>query len=175
MGNKKRTAFAILWILIGATYLAYSGRAEGFVSIRSVLIFFVIALVGTAFWDLITIVKALYKKDYARSKTESKFFVAKLIAISLIVAGHRIDNQKISETINTGDALVAAIEQYKSKEGHYPASLEALDFRNYQPALKDSTFWISSDNQNEFSISFESVAFLICTRKNTNPDWHCDD
>ncbi|MEQ1789551.1 MAG: hypothetical protein ABL857_03815 [Rickettsiales bacterium] len=175
MMNKKRVGFAIFWILIGAIYLAYSGRAEGFVSVRSILVFFIIALIGTAFWDLIAIIKSFCKKDYARSKAELKFLAAKFLAIGLIIGGHRIDNHRITETMNTGNSLIEAVEQYKMKEGHYPASLDVPQFQNYKPSLKDSVFSISKDNQSEFSVSFDSVTFMICTRKNTQPDWYCDD
>ena len=175
MVNKKRVGIAIIWILIGAIYLAYSGRAEGFVSVRSILIFFIIALIVTTFWALFVIFKSVWKKDYVRSKVEINYLAAKLIALALVIVGHRIDSVRISETMNTGNSLIFAIEQYKIKEGHYPSSLDNSQFQNYKPSLKGSVFSIREDNHSEFSISFDSVAFVNCTRQNHQPDWNCED
>jgi hypothetical protein len=179
----KENMFGFLYILWGIVFVIFSGRAEGFVSYRSLPLFILFFVFLALFVDIIVIIYNFLLRYIIKSKTsvfKVKFFdlTAKIIAVLLFFVGMAIDMKHAGLTMETGDALVQAIEQYKVREGSYPTRLDVPEFAAYKPALRDSEFRIEIDNEShgsEFTLMFPSTAFMECRRKNTDSRWICDD
>ena len=174
--------FAFFWLITGISYLAFSGQAEGFVSVRSVLIFAIIALLIAILFNLYALFAAYIHKRHRSFKHQSILLGVKVIALACIFAGHQLDSQRITESMQRGDELVQAIEAHKATHGTYPETKEAYPsalvdkkWQHYVPALARSEFHLFIKNDTEFSVSFSSIAFMTCSRNNLSPNWICDD
>lgn len=173
--NIKEVAWSLFWIFMGIVFLAYSGRAEGFVSMRSVPLIVAPVLVGLIFLFFIKKARGFFRRDMTIDRAEVIHLCIKLIAVSLFICGVVLDSHRVKRTMRTGDDLVKAVEQYKMKEGHYPVSLEGPEFKDYKPSLLNTIFQLHTEDSSQFFIRFHGVAFTICERANTQPNWVCED
>jgi len=105
-------------------------------------------------------------------------FVIPLLAVSI---GGKISSGQRERSLRLGDSLVAALSTYHLTKGRYPDELAALvpDHISKVPltgmsAIRDIPFYYRATENDGYTISFPSTAWMICHRTQKT-EWVCDD
>ncbi|MFP6741608.1 MAG: hypothetical protein VCD33_08290 [Alphaproteobacteria bacterium] len=155
----------------GLSFYLYSGRAEGFVSPRLGPVLVTLTSVPLLFY-----LGMAPTFRFRRPGRRNRWLVMTGIIVGylLIVAGYRLDSQLTADTMDQGDLIAVALDDYKRTTGAYPESLDQLNGPLPAPALVGSTFTYQRSDDG-YDLAFPSVAFLRCQRDAENAAWRCDD
>ncbi|MCX6116851.1 MAG: hypothetical protein NT027_04870, partial [Proteobacteria bacterium] len=140
----KNKAFQFLPAVIGIIYFLLSGRAEGFASLRTMLIFPILLSNIYLFAMLLKIVLS-YLRIGKKKKKKSDFsaIVAVLILDALVLFGLQRDQLAIAESKVRGDKIIDEIMKFDSINHRLPRDLRELTESGFtlpQPALINSEF-----------------------------------
>ena len=162
---------AAVYVAAGVSFYLYSGRAEDFVSPRLGPV--VVALTSV---PLVFYLGMAPMFRFRRPKRANRWLLMTGIVVGYLfmVAGYRLDGRLTAETMDQGDLLVLALEDYKRATGSYPESLDELGAPPPAPALAGAAFSYQR-NDSGFWLAFPSVALLRCRRGAADPTWQCDD
>ncbi len=172
----KNKAFQILPAVIGIIYFLLSGRAEGFASFRTMLIFPILLSNIYLFAVLLKIVLSYLR--IGKKKSDFSAIVAVLILDALVLFGLQRDQLAIAESKVRGDRIIDLIMKFDSINHRLPRDLRELTESGFalpQPALINSNFSYSFGEDQRFTVSFVSASFMICSRWNDIQEWSCDD
>jgi hypothetical protein len=163
---------SILALVCGLFYLLLSGRAEGFVSARALLILPIVILNFALFLCAVWVGFLRYKTTtFGISRNLRAIVGSILIADVFFFTSLYIDSVKVSETKKRGDIIQAEIDRFIVVQGRPPSSLSELSANGFaipEPALKSSSFRYAPGKY----LSFYSVAFTICEKRK---EWVCLD
>jgi hypothetical protein len=171
---------SVAWIGIGWLTFMMAGQAQGFV-VAGVHGLFL--LIGLLFHVIAVPFVAIRVYLFIRRRVSLPnstwlILAALLVGDGLIFLGERIDQHKVAETMSRGDELISIVEQYKKKRERLPSTLDeatSLGVTIPAPALRGSAFRYSKTPDGDFTITFDSVAFLTCEKRGTDKKWRCDD
>ena len=176
---KTKMIWPVFCALASLLFPVFSGRAEGFVSVRSGLLLLFLLLFFTTLYKSVVCLACFVgrRKEPSRPACwEAVWYVLALILFCFsIFLGKHIDNDRIAKTKETGDVLIQKVSQFYIDNGSLPDSLEQEPFLYFMPALENSSFWIEAQQGDSFHIGFNSIGFLVCTKGNRDKDWICDD
>ena len=174
--------FLIVEILTLASAIAYyfqSGFAEGFVSMRTFLIF---PFILGNFWAFISFFKIGWQLLVEKAKIPNPtiIIIAFLLLIFADIAfylGSDYDSRLIAETQGKGDLILKMAQDHQKLKGSFPKTLDELasnGFSVQSPSLKGSNFTYTLRDDGTPGLTFNSVSFMLCS-KSLDSHWVCDD
>ena len=174
--------FLIIEIATFASAIVFyfkSGFSEGFISLRSVLIFPILLGNSWAFFSFIKICLALSikKKNISNRKLAIAAFVLLIISDTAVFLGNKYDSRLIAETKDKGDLILKMAQEFQKTKGRFPITLNELESggnRIPTPSLKGTSYEYTLRKDGTPELHFNSVAFLVCW-KSLDRDWACDD
>lgn len=167
--------YAVAAAAVGAIFFLASGRVEGVFNVRILLVpVLALSLVPTIY---IGLSYAVPLKRAPTPRDRTILLLGLIAGYGLVGLGQQRDGNRIIESFNRGDVLIAAIEAYRRDTGSYPYDLSALEARGIvvpEPALDNSVFWYRSYETDNFALSFPSVSGRLCTRRARQGNWTCE-
>lgn len=164
-----------LWLSAGILFYINSGKAESFASFRSLLLLVIGPLILLTLIDGVAVLYYCVRRNFTKAKEVSLDLMIKVLALLFVYLGVDLDRHRLAITQQIGDQLMIALENYRSLQGIYPASLQVEPFVPFQPALKGSEFFILRNRGSVIWIAFHGPNFSICTRTNQSQTWTCGD
>jgi hypothetical protein len=170
---------SIIALIAGLIHFYYAQEAQALMGIGSLSL--IPVLIGTC-WifycllrDLLRYIKKTKNTPAFRSLIVPSILI--LIAnVMVVMAGNRA-NYLIEESKKNGDHVIEQVTQYKMKFGSYPKDLDQLKEAGFfvkGPELKNSTFHYGLTETGPV-LSFNSLAYSLCSRSTSNPVWTCVD
>ncbi|WP_370335502.1 hypothetical protein [Parvularcula marina] len=155
--------------LVGLSYWALSGMAEGLASPRLLALPIL----------LIAIIHTIYSVSRFGISRSSSFPAA---GVFLILGGVALGNQRDAkaeeDSMRIGNLILSDIKQYHELTGTCPASFEQLypgQKAFPQPALGQSDYHFLSERPDNCGISFDAPLLITCSKRMSDDDWYCDD
>lgn len=175
-----RIATILLWPILTFSMIFFGRQAQDFAVAGAFGIGVLFGIVLHLYVGVLLIAQ-LYRRS--KKKISVSLFMWQMIFALLVgdiafATWQHVDNRKVAETMEHGDQIIAMIEEHKKATGKYPSSLNELADTGKRlpvPALKNTAFEYTVKSDDTFAITFNSVAWLICTKHNTEPNWKCDD
>lgn len=175
----RNARFGIVYAAMGVAFIALSGSAEGLMSPRIIIGFvglitgFVQSLIG-----VIALLGAIFFRNITFKTAHVFTMIGFLLLLMAILTGIRIDDQRIEQSKQIGDAIFEKVNAYVESNERCPLSLTEIEsFKDAipKPTIRFSEYRYRQTEDGGCYLEFAAPTFLSCTRRNDEAEWRCND